>query len=118
MFAAMTARLAAAAAAAELGLPPEAADEVLAHAQQSGIDFDNFGSERSSRQIIEAHNKALRSMMQQLKDGMYMVHTSQSWDVKPAADFPRPPPYSALSPISCQDLQLHTTHRYRTALTQ
>jgi hypothetical protein len=55
--------------------------------------------------------------MMQLKDGCYMVHTSQSWDVKPAADFPRPPPYSALSPISCQDLQLHTTHRYSAALT-
>lgn len=115
MFAAMQARLAAAAAAAELGLPPDAAEEVLAFAQRSGVDFDSFGTERSSSEIIEAHNKGLRRTMQQLQqqqqEDLYMVRASQSRDVKPAADFPQPPPFSALNPISCQDLQLQTTHR-------
>lgn len=112
MFAALQARLAAAAAAAELGLPPEAAEEMLEHARESGIDFENFGNERASKQIISEHNKALRHMMQQMGSGMqYAFSTSSSWNVKPADEFAKPPPYAALSPISCQDLQLHTTHR-------
>jgi hypothetical protein len=107
-------RFAAAMAAAELGLPPDAADGLFEQAEFEGIgiDFDNFGAQRGNEKIIEAHNKSLRHTLQILDQSGAVVSTSSSWDTKPVEEFPTPPPYAALMPIACADMQPQTTHRW------
>lgn len=100
--------------ALELGLPPEAAElEGIVHqAESMGIDLANFGAERSRKQTIQAHNNILKYCLQHCTQrGSTFISTSSSWDTKPVDDFPRPPAYAALTPISCADLQPQTTHR-------
>lgn len=110
MFGSVAARLAAVMAAAELGHDP---DDLLASAERMGIDFDMFGAPRSNREIIQLHNAALRDSLRRLNsaDSGLLLHTSFCGDTKPADEFPQPPPFAALMPISCADLQPGTTHR-------
>lgn len=98
-------------AAAELGVPLETAEHVVGQAERMGIDFEQYGTDRSNKQVLDDHNRSLRYVMQQLSSSNTVLHMSSSRDTKSAEDFPAPPPYGALMPISCGDLQLQTTHR-------
>lgn len=114
MSAAMQARLAAELLAAGMGMPSEAADDMIENAQRMGINFDSFGTLRSSKQIIEEHKQALHSLAQKISRSGATMQISNSWNTKPAEDFPSPPPYAALMPIGCEDLKPQTTHRCAT----
>lgn len=106
-------RFAAAMAAAELGLGPEEAEGMFGRAQKMGVDFDNFGAQRSNEEVIEAHKKSLRKTLQMLdKSGTTILSSSNSWDTKPVDEFPAPPAYAALMPVACADLKPGTTHRW------
>jgi hypothetical protein len=112
MCAALQARLAAEMLAAGMGMPSEAVDDMMKTSKRMGIDFDTFGNQRSSKQIILDHEQSLRDIAK-MKNRKYSahMHMSNSWDTKPAEDFRTPPPYTALMPISCEDLKPQTTHR-------
>jgi hypothetical protein len=110
----VAANLAAMMAAAELGLEPDsAADELLAISKRMGIDLDSFGHDRSSRQVIDDHNRALRDSIQELSTGTRggYLSWSNNLNLKPVEQFLRPPAFGALATITCADLQLNTTHR-------
>jgi len=110
----VAAKLAAMMAAAELGLEPDsAADELLAISKRMGIDLDSFGHDRSSRQVIDDHNRALRDSIQELSTGTRggYLSWSNNLNLKPVEQFLRPPAFGALATITCADLQLNTTHR-------
>lgn len=106
----MSVRLAAAMAAAEMGLQPE---DVLKSAERMGVDFDSFGAPRSKQEILDAHTASLRCSKQQLSSA-FTVHNSYSGDTKPVEEFPRVPAFAALMPVACADLQLQATHRCAT----
>jgi len=98
-------------AAAELGLPLEAAEHVVGQAERMGIDFESYGTARTNKQVLADHNHSLCYVMQQLSSSNAVLSMTSSKDTKPVEDFPAPPPYGALTPISCADMQLQTTHR-------
>jgi acyl CoA:acetate/3-ketoacid CoA transferase alpha subunit len=62
MSAAQQARLVAEMLAAGMGMPSEAADNMVDSAKRMGIDCENFGSQRSSKQIIEEHKQSLQDI--------------------------------------------------------
>lgn len=104
----LAARMAAVEVAAELGLPPDAADKVMKMAEDM-VDFDSWGEARASEEIIDSHNRQLRRL-EQWSSGDVVHSSSNNTDVKPAEDFTRPPPYASLLPITCLFLQPQTRH--------
>ena len=99
MFGHMAARLAAAAAAAELGLSLEATEGMVAAAERMGVDFGSYGTACSSQQIIDSHNSMLQHTIQGWSSSQAQVHFSNRMDTKPADEFLQPPPYAAVTPL-------------------
>ena len=76
---------------------------------QQQQEEQRLGSRRSNELLQRAHRKALQDTA-----GMTTVFTTtNNHDTKPAADFPTPPPLTALTPIAVASLTPGTTHRGR-----